>query len=332
MASGNASEIRSGTKRIRSFLGIRTGAIDYYSHKNPRGEDDLWDGDATIQQTGYLTDLLGDRAVRVDQRLRETGAAVPVEPAFQRAAALAMGSAGRSGGIRTAARDAVAALRWGDATDLRAHGAGDGYANWPCAPGADVNGLTDDTIVVFTSDNGGERFSDTWPFTGIKTELLEGGLRVPAVLCWPARRSGRAGQRAGGDHHGLVPDVAGSGPAWNSIRIIRRTGSAPAADADRSERSGAAHAVLGVTRPISSGPECAMGDFKYLKIQQNTFLFNVVDDPRERANLKQLRKDVFEPHGDGLVRMETATNCAEIADSFGEVLYRGGLADHIGAR
>ena len=45
------------------FWGIRTGAIDYYSHKNPRGEDDLWDGDATIQQTGYLTDLLGDRAV-----------------------------------------------------------------------------------------------------------------------------------------------------------------------------------------------------------------------------------------------------------------------------
>ncbi len=45
------------------FWGIRTGAIDYYSHKNPRGEDDLWDGEATIQQTGYLTDLLGDRAV-----------------------------------------------------------------------------------------------------------------------------------------------------------------------------------------------------------------------------------------------------------------------------
>jgi arylsulfatase A-like enzyme len=44
----------------------------------------------------------------------------------------------------------------------------------------DANGLSGNTIVIFTSDNGGECFSDTWPFTGIEKELLEGGLRVPA--------------------------------------------------------------------------------------------------------------------------------------------------------
>jgi len=33
--------------------------------------------------------------------------------------------------------------------------------------------LTENTIIIFTSDNGGERFADTWPFTGKKTELLE---------------------------------------------------------------------------------------------------------------------------------------------------------------
>ncbi len=42
-------------------------------------------------------------------------------------------------------------------------------------------------MVIFTSDNGGERFADTWPFTGKKTELLEGGLRIPAVISWPGR-------------------------------------------------------------------------------------------------------------------------------------------------
>src|SRR5690606_20250427 len=39
--------------------------------------------------------------------------------------------------------------------------------------------LERETIVVFTSDNGGERFSDMWPFIGMKAELLEGGIRVP---------------------------------------------------------------------------------------------------------------------------------------------------------
>ena len=38
----------------------------------------------------------------------------------------------------------------------------------------DVHGLSANTIVIFTSDNGGERFSKIWPFTGMKGELLEG--------------------------------------------------------------------------------------------------------------------------------------------------------------
>jgi hypothetical protein len=37
-----------------------------------------------------------------------------------------------------------------------------------------------------------------------------------------------------------------------------------------------------------------IGDWKYLRILDNTFLFNVVEDPLERANLKERRKDIYE--------------------------------------
>src|SRR5262249_13623207 len=50
-------------------------------------------------------------------------------------------------------------------------------------------GVENDTIVVFTTDNGAENF--TWPdggqtpFAGAKGTVMEGGCRVPGVLRWP---------------------------------------------------------------------------------------------------------------------------------------------------
>jgi len=73
------------------------------------------------------------------------------------------------------------------------------------------------------------------------------------------------------------------------------------------------------------------GEFKYLKIEDNEFLFDVVADPRERGNLKTRSKDLF----DRMVAEWHAWNATMLPEnpaSFGEAYTAAQLADHFGSR
>ena len=71
------------------------------------------------------------------------------------------------------------------------------------------------------------------------------------------------------------------------------------------------------------------GDFKWLRIRENSFLFNVVDDPLERANLRDRHREVF----DRLAREWEAWNTAmlpEVPESATAILQPADVADRYG--
>jgi arylsulfatase A-like enzyme len=70
----------------------------------------------------------------------------------------------------------------------------------------DALGLSENTLVVFTSDNGPHnesnhdlsRFQPSGPFSGTKRSLTDGGIRVPFIVRWKGRvKPGRASEHVG---------------------------------------------------------------------------------------------------------------------------------------
>jgi N-acetylgalactosamine-6-sulfatase len=69
-------------------------------------------------------------------------------------------------------------------------------------------GIRDNTLIFFTSDNGGAWEADIGPYKGGKTDLHEGGIRVPAILSWPARVAAGQAVDTFGHHTDLLPTLA----------------------------------------------------------------------------------------------------------------------------
>lgn len=142
-------------------------------------------------------------------------------------------------------------------------------------------GIVQNTLIVFTSDNGGERFSDSWPFIGGKYDLLEGGIRVPLIAHWPDRI--RPGSKSNlpaisMDWCATMLDAAGVAPhrdfALDGISLLPLF-----ADANWNPNR------LLYWRTYHRGQRVLLdGSWKYLRIDNVDYLFNIADDERERAN------------------------------------------------
>jgi len=262
---------RHGFDEFYGFLGA---AADYTSHIDTEARHDFfYDGDRPARAEGYLTDLFTERAVRFIAQERDAPFFLnlqynaphwpwqgPGDPPY------ADSLPWTGGGSPATFAGMVTRMDQGIGSVLAA---------------LRDRGLERETLVVFTSDNGGERFSHMGPFSHGKMTLYEGGIRVAAFARWPgvipagaaseqvcvtqdwtatllAVAGAEADPRAPLDGIDLLPALTGAAPVPRELywRITQRA-------QHRAMRS---------------------GDWKYLATQEGEHLFDLARDPGEATD------------------------------------------------
>ena len=272
------------------FYGILSGGVDYFSHRVPSGKLDLHEGNVTVDQAGYMTDLLTDRAVQYVRRRHGAPFYLALHYTAPHWPWEGPGDTAASRRYRTVA-DTVKdrfVKGYADGGSLRVFAAmmqrlDEGIGRLLGA--LEDAGQSRDTFVVFTSDNGGERYSYNWPASDGKTSLQEGGIRVPAIVRWPGRvPAGRTADQSviTMDWTATMLGVGGAAPdpgyPLDGVDLTPLCRGQPA----RLER-----ALFWRTRAQDAARR---GRWKYLRSGDDDMLFDIPNDPGERADL-----DIYQP-------------------------------------
>lgn len=271
--------LRSG---YDEFFGVHAGAVDYFTHRSVKGDHDLYQGESRHPREGYLTDLLSVDAVNyVKSRAAAARQGKPFFLSLHYTAPHWPWETRDDDHIPAEIGNSLAHVTGGNIDTYRRmiHHMDEGIG-W-LVDALRAEGLMENTLLVFTSDNGGERFSDNWPFVGGKMDLTEGGIRVPWIAHWP----GVIPKDTASAQHCMTMD-------W-SATLLELGGGVPHPDYPLDGISLAA--VLRDPKHVLDRPlfwrmnfrqQRAMrqGDWKYLKVDANEYLFNLAQDGRERAN------------------------------------------------
>jgi len=161
------------------YFGELLGHADYYRHIYYDGTYALRDGLEISKAEGYLTDLLNERsAAFVDKHADEPfflyvphlAVHAPFQPPNRPDPKVTPEN------MFDGSREIYKAM-----LERVDHGVG------MIMDRLDAHGLSENTLFVLSSDNGGERWSSNLPLFHHKATLWEGGIRVPCVMRWPAK-------------------------------------------------------------------------------------------------------------------------------------------------
>jgi arylsulfatase A-like enzyme len=258
------------------FFGNMSGAVDHFTHRDMTDSLDFFEGEVPVEKIGYMTDLLTERAVGYIRRkhtspfylsLHYTAPHWPWEGPRDKAVSDSMkyGPVGfRAGGSLKIYAEMMKSMDDGIGRVLA---------------GLKTAGLENNTLVIFTSDNGGERFSFNWPFSGQKMDVREGGVRVPAIVRWPGITSpGRV------NHQPVIT------MDWTAT-MIAAAGARP--DAEYPLDGDDLRAVLSGRKPqydrqffwrTRRQGATRTGKWKYIRQENNELLFDLSIDEREQAD------------------------------------------------
>lgn len=289
---------RSYWPRQRGFdyqYGPLLGEIDYYTHA-AHGQLDWFRDNQVVEESGYVTELLGDDAVRLIANHD------PATPLFLYLAFTAphapyqapQSEIDRYQHIGDPSRRTYAAMI--TAMDRQI---GRVLAE------LERKGMRDSTLVVFQSDNGGPRSAkftgevdmskstipaDNGPYRDGKGTLYEGGNRVVALANWPGRI--RSGTTVDSPIHmvDMYPTLTGlAGAPMTNAKALDGVNVWPAiADGQPSPRTEVVYDI----EPFRAG--LRDGDWKLVwqvTLPPRVELFNLAQDPAEKENLAAIHPE-----------------------------------------
>lgn len=297
----NFGPIQSG---FEEFFGIMSGAADFFTHKDMAGDLDLYEGKVPVERIGYTTHMLTQRAVEYVSRRRKgkpfylslhyTAPHWPWEGPRDEEFSRKLGrgyEAFVSGGSLKTYAEMMKSLDDGIGEVLRA---------------LERTGQANNTLVIFTSDNGGERFSYNWPFRGEKFSLWEGGIRVPAMLRWPGKISS-----------GRLTELMAITMDWTATMLAAgETKADPKYPLDGidvipllRDLTSVQHLTTNVSSRTffwrnSNQSAVRKGSWKYLHDGTNEYLLLPATDERERVNLREHHPERFTELKDTFAKWE----------------------------